>query len=47
MNAVQLFEMSGIEANNTLLLLVRPEKGNFLQNLGAAVFLKLSVTDQI
>jgi len=30
-----------------LLLLVRPEKGNFLQNLWEAVFLKLSVTDQM
>jgi len=45
MDAVQLCKMSGIEAN--LLLLVRPEKGNFLQNSWAAVFLILSVTDQM
>ena len=45
MDAVQLCEMSGIEANFVAVSSAR--KKNFLQNLWAAVFLKLSVTDQM
>ena len=46
MDAVQLCEMSGIEANFVAVSSAR--KGKLpLQNLWAAVFLKLSVTDQM